>query len=162
MITAHSDELKSAIVQLKEVGIDQFSINNDSALLTRILERFSKSHVYKYPIWDNLKDWVGIDYKFSWEWFPEILPEGKILFFFDPSDDNQAFIFRNAKQLVNVLNNCYRFTFYITDDQFSFLFCYNDHDNLIACGSGKKWLTEYPIISAENVKVYSSKNGRLT
>ena len=37
----------------------------------------------------------------------------------------------------------------------SFLLSYNDHDNLIACGSAKEWLASYEIVVNENIKSLS-------
>jgi hypothetical protein len=143
MMSKHGDEVLAALSENKELSAKELPIDESLKVIGDVLEKFTKQRTYRYPLWEHLDDWIGVDFKFSWEWFSYILEGKQIVLLFEPDDDERGIIFENGRHLVDVLNHCYRFTFYVTDRKNSFLFCYNDHDNLIAAGEGKEWLSNF-------------------
>ncbi len=153
----HSQEIINASEKLK-LNIQELSSLESQSTMLGILNRFCNKGIYKYPIWENLIDSIAIDCKFSWSWFKEILIEQELILFFEPDDDKKMFYFDNGKQIVEVLLNCYRFNFYITNLEQTFLFAYNDHDYLIACGNAKEWLRSYILEYFPNTIVHGGSS----
>jgi len=155
-IERHSDEMLSAIQCLPQVDYELSSYEFSCALYDQVTKHFVKECKYQYPMWDNLQDWIGVDYRFSWEWFSDLLKSREVILFFEPDDDWRMFTFKDGSIIPQILNNCYGFVFYVTDIRCSFLLSYNDHDNLLACGLAKNWLRTYHVIENEKVSIVDS------
>jgi hypothetical protein len=149
---SHSEEFKNA-AHKTGVEIIELSDKKTDEVLLSVYENFSEKGVYEYPLWENLVNWSGVDYRFSWEWFEEMLSEKSVYLFFEPLDKYQIFLIENGGRLPIVLEECYRFTFYVVDPESHFLFCYNDHDNLIASEGGRLILENYVLHKGLNLKV---------
>ncbi|MCK9206917.1 MAG: hypothetical protein M0P66_07395 [Salinivirgaceae bacterium] len=132
---------------------------NARLILEKTALKFTKTKSLNYPMWDNLNDWLGIDFAFSWEWLPDFI-KGRTIYLFTDQDDikDKIFIIENGDILPLVLQNCSGFTFYITNLDNSYLICYNDHDNLIVCGEAVSWLANYEIVIKNDLKIYQSEN----
>jgi hypothetical protein len=64
----------------------------------------------------------------------------EVLMLFDSSDEKAVFRFTNGSQIVPLLSECYDFEFYLTDGEFNYFLCLNNHDYLIAAGTAAPWL----------------------
>lgn len=136
----HSLEVKDAIV---ETGLSERVIfQSKLTIWNQVLRLFSSSE-YVYPFWEHLNEPISVTYPFAWEWFDSLLSGKEVILFFEPDENDGCFLFDDGGNLMPVLAECYRFTFYLTDTNSSFLLAYNDHENLIACGSAKEWLLNY-------------------
>ena len=155
-ITKHGEEVLQALKDLGNTDYEVMDYNNSILYFDKTVDKFGLNKKYTYPLWENLTDRMGVDYEYSWEWINDFLDNKEVLFFFEPGDDRRVFRFYNGADVVDILNNSYGFVFYITDEQQSFLLSYNDHDNLIACGSAKEWLASYEIVVNENIKAFQS------
>ena len=136
----HSLEVRDA---LTKTGLSKkVTFQSKLDVWDKILRIFSGSQ-YEYPFWQCLVESIGVTYPFAWEWFDSILSGKEVILFFEPEENDGCFFFEDGGNLVPVLEECYRFTFYLTDSNASFLLAYNDHENLLACGSAKEWLMNY-------------------
>lgn len=140
MLKPHSTEVRSAIEKLGLTDkVTRHSTFDDWQEKTA---KFANPK-YSYPLWEQLSKGIAVTYPFAWEWFETILAGKPVKLFFEPDEQDESFVFQDGKDVPVVLNECYRFTFYIIDEQASFLIAYNDHENLFACGTAKKWLLDY-------------------
>ena len=62
--------------------------------------------------------------------------------FFNKSDDKNAFLIPNGTELYQILEDSFGFEFYITNQNHSYLLCFNHHDILYGSGEAKKWVSE--------------------
>ena len=64
------------------------------------------------------------------------------IMFFNKSDDKNAFLIPNGTELYKILEDSFGFEFYITNQNHSYLLCFNHHDILYGSGEAKKWVLE--------------------
>lgn len=64
------------------------------------------------------------------------------IMFFNKSDDKNAFLIPNGTELYKILEDSFGFEFYITNQNHSYLLCFNHHDILYGSGEAKKWVSE--------------------
>ena len=64
------------------------------------------------------------------------------IMFFNKSDDKNAFLIPNGTELYKILEDSFGFEFYITNQNHSYLLCFNHHDILYGSGEAKKWISE--------------------
>lgn len=64
------------------------------------------------------------------------------IMFFNKSDDKNAFLIPNGMELYKILEDSFGFEFYITNQNHSYLLCFNHHDILYGSGEAKKWVSE--------------------
>lgn len=151
-MTPHSLEVDSAIIRtgLSERVTFQSKLN----VWHEVLKLFSGSQ-YVYPLWEHLNESISVTYPFAWEWFDSLLSGKEVILFFEPDESDGCFLFDDGRNIIPVLAECYRFTFYLTDSDGSFLLAYNDHENLIACGYAREWLLSYLNEVYPNLKVWN-------
>ncbi|WP_339606142.1 hypothetical protein [uncultured Roseivirga sp.] len=157
-IFKHSSEVLDALDNLPQVNYSLLSHDDSREALAKLLGSFTQEGVYKYPIWENLTDFVSVQYEYAWEWFGEMLVDREVLLLFEPEDDWQVFKFSNGADLVDVFNNCYSFVFYITTESNNSLICFNDHNFLIASGDAKKWLVNFETVKENKLILNTNKN----
>jgi hypothetical protein len=63
--------------------------------------------------------------------------------FWEPGTEKRALRFGSRSDLVAVLDECHRSEFYVTDDEVTYLLCFNHHDYLIGQGLAASWVSEY-------------------
>ncbi|MBK9413261.1 MAG: hypothetical protein IPP27_16585 [Bacteroidetes bacterium] len=155
-----NQHIKEIVSVLKTFSIPFKILENDESLLffNTIINEYARKEVYKYPLWENLSNWCGVDYRYSWEWFNQIIETNDLILFFEPEDDKNFILIDNAVDLIKLINNSYRFTFYISNIEAEFLYCYNDHDNLLASGKAIKWLSSYDFIIKNGITLFSNKS----
>ena len=59
---------------------------------------------------------------------------------FNPRDGAEVFHFASGEALDEVLADTFGFELYVTDEEASFLLCFNHHDFLLASGKAVEWL----------------------
>jgi hypothetical protein len=148
----HSQEFANAA---KEIGVSVNEIDLQSAISLRdeIIDIYCNKK-YEYPLWDNLAKWVGVVFPYAWLWFNKLLLDKEVILFFEPTEYDLAFKIKNGAELSDILENAYKFSFYITNEKRSFLLCYNDHNNLIASGEASEWLINYTVENHKDVDVH--------
>jgi hypothetical protein len=149
----HSEELKEAATLVHEQVLELTSVDTHK-VVNNVLLKYCGSE-YNYPLWENLDSYTGIIFPYPWKWFSEMLEKQKVLLFFEPNEGDISFQINNGSVLSSILENAYQFTFYLTNEESSFLLCCNDHDNLIASGDAIAWLHSYVLRHHPGLKLYS-------
>lgn len=140
MVIKHGDELCNAAALVKSDFCEITGEPKKIEILKEVLSKYTNTSDYSYPLWECLVDSVSVYKEFAWECFKAILRDKEVIFFFENEDDERMFLFRDGGELTRVLEDCYKFTFYITNPNVNFLISYNDHNYLLLCGEAREWL----------------------
>ena len=139
MWSAKSEIERSAEDQ--NICIEIIDEQNTRALYNRIMEIYSCGLVRAF-LWDSLDSYVYLHDSQGWQIVGEYVSDKSCILFCEPEECRNGYRVSNAKDLISIIGDCFAFDFYVTDDNYDYLLCFNHHDTLIACGSAKKWLAE--------------------
>jgi len=93
-------------------------------------------------IWESFKDYTYYQNSNAWSLIKDYVKENKCIMFFNKSDDRNGFLISNGEELQKILEESFGFEFYITDENLSYLICFNHHDILYGLGKAKDWVKE--------------------
>lgn len=96
-------------------------------------------------IWESFKDYAYYQNSNAWSLIKDYVKENKCIMFFNKSDDRNGFLISNGAELQKILEESFGFEFYITDENLSYLICFNHHDILYGLGKAKDWIKEVKI-----------------
>jgi len=113
--------------------------SNSQNILSTIREKFC-SGSNRYPLWEYIVSSEGIHNKDAWSWISEFLDNCPVIIFFDESDDKSMVRLEHGLHVSKILGECFGFVFYLTDFNYNYLICFNDHDILIGAGTAKDWI----------------------
>lgn len=94
----------------------------------------------KSPLWESILNSKGVYNQRGWSWISEFVGDIPILIFFEQSDDKSIVRLENGSYLSKILGECFGFVFYITDLDYNYLVCFNDHDILMGAGTASDWI----------------------
>ena len=116
-------------------------------LFQSALEKWTTSGSYQYPLWESMgEDHSSIQFAEAWQWlknFTPSEPNKKIIVFFERSDLKAGLYFDAMASVQNFIAESPGFTYYISDENLTFLICENDHQFLIAAGDAQDWLESH-------------------
>lgn len=128
--------------KLLNIEVKQLEYNAKKSVIINIANKYIKNDI-KYPLWDKLNDSMAeLDEK-AWEWVEDFVGNDNVIIFFNPNDEKGAYLLDSGKDLVSILGEMYNIEFYLTNQETSYLICYNHHDVLLASGEAKFWLKEF-------------------
>lgn len=129
----------------KETGVEFIEIedNQFNIIKKNILENLSIfiSNESNF-MWEQFADYSDICGEFAWQYLSDILPEENCYLFFNQTECRKAYLFKNGKDLCDVLGETYNFEIYVTDYQGTYLICFNHEMILTGCGRGKQWMDQ--------------------
>lgn len=94
----------------------------------------------EWPLWEHLRDDASVQIEDPLRRLSDFLGQTPALLLFEPNDEGRYFEFSSGKDIPRVLEECFRFEFYVADRNLYFLFCVNHHDFLIGAGTAKDWV----------------------
>ena len=95
-------------------------------------------------LWENFFDEYAVNDVDSWTWIQYFLKNRPCYFIVNHCGEKTAYYFDSGNSIVDMYDETGQLIeFYVTDENFTYLLCYNHHDYLIACGSAKEWLIKY-------------------
>jgi hypothetical protein len=134
------DEVERAIRVVGAVAHQSERVTS-AFVMEALRERFAARPIRRtLPIWEDLREDASIQEPEAWRCIGEFCAGRACILAFDPHDEAVAFEFGDAAQIPAVIDECFRFEFYVTDERYSFLLCFNHHDFLIAAGAAGSWL----------------------
>lgn len=149
-----SNDILNAAKELN-ISISLLSSISSQEILQQVIQKYTALKEYEYPLWEALKPYSAVTNEYAWEWFEELLPSNTpLVIFFESADDENMIQVPSSSELVTILNNTYRKIFFITTLDTDILYCYNDHDNLIACGAAKGALKGFYKVSELGLEVF--------
>jgi thiol-disulfide isomerase/thioredoxin len=108
------------------------------SVLNLINKKFSSPDLHGYAFWDRVPDSAGVYNDQAWLWIGDFVGSYPILVFFD--DDTSVVRIEDGLTFPKIYAECVGFVFYLTNLNFDYLICFNDHDILIGAGTAKKWI----------------------
>ena len=140
MVRLVGDEfLRAAHVTRARIGL--LSPSHASMLRQRVRDMFSNTGNSRW-LWEGLHDCASHNDRNGWKLIGQFLKDQPSIVFFDEHEDQRAFSVASGGELMTVLGESYGYEFYVTDDRAEFLFCFNHHDYLIACGTAVSFLRQ--------------------
>jgi len=95
------------------------------------------------PLWERFKSHTSsICDSNGWKYIADFPIKEKIILFFDDDDEKAMYLINNPHQFVAIIGECPAIEFYLTNERFNFLICFNDHDYLIGAGEAESWIKE--------------------
>lgn len=150
-----SEEFKTAS-EMTNITLTPVSEQERIKILESIYSKYGKDSTYRYPFWEYINNYIGVSFPYAWNWFNEILEEKEVIFFFELGEDKNMFQIQNGGDIPEILEECYRFNFYLSNKEASFILTYNDHENLIAGGEAIEWIYSYIKLHNLDLKIYKS------
>lgn len=133
------------VAKENNISIEQIEEKTSLRLFKEIVERFTTSSNYSYPLWEKLTDKKSLYDPEGWKLLVNYRSDTKKLLFIELNDSCKIFMLNNSYDLVRLIENSFGFIFYVTGPGFDFLICFNDHDYLICCGDAKKVIDDLGI-----------------
>ncbi len=93
-------------------------------------------------MWEQFVDYSNICGESAWKYLSEILPKEKCCLFFNQIECRKAYLFKNDRDLCDVIGETYNCEVYATDCQGTYIICFNHEMILTGCGRAKKWIDE--------------------
>lgn len=91
-------------------------------------------------LWEKLSEFKKKQDSELWKYISEFIGETECIVFFNVEDDSNMIRLYSGDDLKFMLEETCGYEFYITDEKYSYLICFNHHDILYACGRAIKWL----------------------
>ena len=122
-------------VKIKEVSKDK---------CIRILKQINELYVDKKKkgiyLWERLNNFESLSDSKGWACIQNYVLNDGCIMLFNQDEENKMFEISNGKDLQIILSETCGFEFYITDNQCSYLICFNHHDILYGCGEAINWI----------------------
>lgn len=96
----------------------------------------------RWPLWEHM-DGPSFQEKQAWRRLSSFATDGGCIIFWEPRTEQQALRFHSTRDLTTILEECHRSEFYVTNDDVSYLLCFNEHDYLIGEGRAAEWIAQY-------------------
>ncbi len=124
----------------EEYNIELFIFDDKSSnsLFSAVSKKYSNVSTEIIPLWDNLFDAVYVVDPNGWSKISNFVGNKSCVLLI-LNGEKKAFKLSCGADLHELLENSFGFEFYITDENISFLICFNHHDQLVCCGKAKKW-----------------------
>lgn len=120
------------------IRIETLAEEDAHALVVRVEQRLGQTGTIG-RVWERLKTTEALRSPDGWRSLAR-LPFMPVVLWLDPSDALAAWRFKSGEDIVRVLEQTHGFEFYVTDEDGSFLACFNHHDVLIGAGTGLDWV----------------------
>lgn len=101
-----------------------------------------KNALRKFPLFEKLDNYVGIDIKDSWIWIADFLKKNQAILFFNPEDEKEYYKLKNGEDIVLIINEIFNVEFYVTNSATEYLLGYNHSQCLVAAGLASFWLED--------------------
>jgi hypothetical protein len=134
-----AEQIHRAAAQGGGVGLSPLDTLEASRLRSKLEDRYSPTN-QRWPIWDTPGFPVGIHEPDGWAAVREFVGNRRCVLLFNPGDEPEMFRVANGAELDVLLRETSGFEFYVSDDEASYLLCFNHHDVLIGTGTALEWL----------------------
>ena len=96
-------------------------------------------------IWEQFIINSSIYGEFAWQHIAGILPTEECYLFFNQIECKNAYLFKNSKDLCDIIGETYNCEIYVTDYNRTYIICYNHEMSLCGCGKAKQWIDDFKI-----------------
>ena len=116
-------------------------------LYQTVFKKFTNG-IDKFPFWENINDSESVQRQDGWLLISDFINNEKVILFLDKRTEKFGVLLKGGKDLNTLLSNTFNFVFYITNESFDYLLCFNEHDFLIGTGKAKAWLIDFKRFTA--------------
>ena len=99
-------------------------------------------------IWEQFIENSNICGEFAWKYIANLIPKGECYLFFNQIECKNAYLFKDGKDLCDVIGETYNCEVYVTDYNGTYILCYTHEMFLTGCGRAKQWIDDYKKINA--------------
>lgn len=92
------------------------------------------AHGHESWLWEHFDECVVFVDEHHWKTVGTCVGHREIFLFFDGDEDRAMFAFRSGEDLAKVLEQSFRFEYYVTDESSNFLIAVNHHNIIHALG----------------------------
>lgn len=104
-------------------------------------------------MWEQFTDYANICGESAWLYLSEILRNEECCLFFNQIECRKAYLFKNGRDLCDVIGETYNCEVYVTDCQGTYIICFNHEMILTGCGRAKRWIDEKKKITNKIEKI---------
>lgn len=108
-----------------------------------LLAKFGRSKA-GWPLWDGPSEFASVQDELAWRWMGDWIKDESCVLLWDPASERRALRFAKGRSLVSLLEEMYGTEFYVTDNNITYMMCFDHHDYLVAAGRAKAWLEQRP------------------
>ncbi len=130
-----------------ELNAEEFAALKKS-IEEKYVDRAVYSRIKRFPLmWKAFSEpLIAIRSPLAWTWVDDFV-KGKenVLLLIDDVKERAAFKFDSGRDIFPVLEDCFGFEFYLTNEATNFLLCSQRDDYLVALGDATEWLKAYLI-----------------
>jgi hypothetical protein len=108
-----------------------------------LLAKFGRS-MRGWPLWDGPNDFASVQDELAWRWIGDWIENESCVLLWDPANERRALRFAKGRGVVSLLEEVYGTEFYVTDEDMTYMICFNHHDCLISAGRARSWLQQHP------------------
>ncbi len=129
---------------IRDLGVSARRVDarQGDLIRSRVEDRYSPGS-RRWPIWETSRFRESVHDAQGWQWIGDYVGANPCYMMFNPDDAVDVFLFESGAAIKDVLADTFGFEFYVTDEEASFLFCFNHHDMLLADGSAAEWLARH-------------------
>lgn len=129
------DEIRAGISTAK-IEAAPLSDSESRATLSALTTSYAAAG--RGPLWERLRDAESLQSRDGWKHAGFLDEPARLLVF----QGNRVFGYRlrRATDLPKLLEECYGFEFYVTDDEVTYVVVFNHHDMLIGAGRAAAWV----------------------
>jgi hypothetical protein len=131
-------EVSRSILDLG-ISAKKLDAQQRAAVRTRV-EDCNSPNSRTWPLWEAVRFGASVHDAQGWQRIAEYVGDEPCYMMFNPDDCADIFRFDSGHHLARVLNDTVGFEFYVTDEESTFLLCFNHHDMLLANGRATDWL----------------------
>lgn len=136
-------EIEEAIIKSK-VKAREISVQKAAWIYDSIAAKYTNVTGDYVWLWENFRDEYSVNDTEAWSWISYYVKNQPCYFIVNHCGEKTAYYFECGNSMIDMYNETGQLIeFYVTDEEFSYLLCYNHHDYLIACGEAKKWLIDF-------------------
>lgn len=112
-------------------------------------------------MWEQFTDYANICGESAWLYLSEILRNEECCLFFNQIECRKAYLFKNGRDLCDVIGETYNCEVYVTDCQGTYIICFNHEMILTGCGRAKRWIDEKKKSQIKSKRLLSDLPGYL-
>ncbi|MBW7473872.1 hypothetical protein K0T92_03875 [Paenibacillus oenotherae] len=137
------DQILTASSKL-EIEVNILTLEEREEIKNSIMFKFLEDNqLRKFPLFDKIKDYVGVEIADSWMWISDFINENTEVLFFKPDDEREYYRLNNGENLVSIIGELFNVEFYVTNPCADYLLGYNHSQCLIATGTASVWLENH-------------------
>lgn len=133
------DEIKKAI-EGTSIKVEKLKSEECEEIREKIIALYCKNSFNNSHIWENFQEYHFISNENAWRYLKGFVQNRECILFYNECDEKMMFRIKSGRDLEYIIEETFGDDVYVTDEECSYLLCFNDHDILYGCGSASVWI----------------------